>query len=317
MTPMQELFDRARAAPLQGVIDHFGFRLKRAGVHERVGPCPNCGGRDRFSINTAKRVFNCRGCGAKGKGAIDLVMRIGGLDFRAAIELLAGETLARPLARPSFSSPAAEPGDDDEDEKRKQQQQHRKASWLWSCRQPIVGSIAERYLREARGITCPLPPTLAYLPPTKPEHHPALIAAFALPVESEPDVLAAPRSVSAVHLTLLLPDGSDKLPVEKPKSNKLVIASPGPLPIALAPVNDLLGLVMAEGIENALSLHQVTGLGAWAAGAAGRLPGLADAVPAWIEAATIAVDDDPAGRRHSAELAARLEARDIEVRAAT
>jgi len=36
--------------------------LKRGGSNEHVGPCPRCGGRDRFGVNTRKRVFNCRGC---------------------------------------------------------------------------------------------------------------------------------------------------------------------------------------------------------------------------------------------------------------
>jgi hypothetical protein len=32
------------------------------GKIERAGPCPVCGGRDRFSVNVRKQVFNCRGC---------------------------------------------------------------------------------------------------------------------------------------------------------------------------------------------------------------------------------------------------------------
>ena len=39
-------------------------------------------------------------------------------------------------------------------------------------------------------------------------------------------------------------------------------------PIVLAPANDLLGLVISEGIEDALSLHEASGCGAWAAGSA-------------------------------------------------
>jgi hypothetical protein len=35
-------------------------------------------------------------------------------------------------------------------------------------------------------------------------------------------------------------------------------------PIVLAPVNDGLGLSITEGIEDALSLHQATGLPQWA-----------------------------------------------------
>ena len=68
-------------------------------------------------------------------------------------------------------------------------------------------------------------------------------------------------------------------------------------------------MAIAEGIEDALSVHDDTGLGAWAAGAASRLPALADVVPDYIEAVTIAVDDDDDGRRHATELGERLIAR--------
>ena len=122
---------------------------------------------------------------------------------------------------------------------------------------------------------------------------------------------STPHGVEAVHLTLLKPNGSGKADV---KPSKIMLGSPGPLPIVLAPSNDQLGLAIAEGIEDALSLQMATGLGAWSAGAAGRLPGLSDAVPSYIEAVTIMVDDDPAGRRHSAELAARLRERGIDAR---
>src|SRR5262249_16033246 len=36
-------------------------------------------------------------------------------------------------------------------------EQHRKAAWMWSQRRPIGGTVAEIYLRKARGITCALP----------------------------------------------------------------------------------------------------------------------------------------------------------------
>ena len=38
-----------------------------------------------------------------------------------------------------------------------------------------------------------------------------MIAAFGLPDEPEPGILAPPRNVTAVHLTLLKPDGSDEI----------------------------------------------------------------------------------------------------------
>ena len=190
-----------------------------------------------------------------------------------------------------------------------QRQQHDKAAWLWSRRRPIEGTIAEKYLRERRRISCPLPQTLAYLPPRKPEYHPAMIGAFALVDEPEPNVVGMPSSVGSVHLTFLKRDGSDKADVEKPQKAKIIVGSPGSSPIVLAPPNDLLGLAITEGIEDALSVHAATGLGAWAAGAAGFMPKLADAVPSYIEAVTIWAHPDPAGQKGARELAARLRAR--------
>jgi len=87
-------------------------------------------------------------------------------------------------------------------------------------------------------------------------------------------------------------------------------------PIVLSEINDGLGLAISEGIENGLSAHLATGLGAWAAGCASRLPALADVVPGYVETVTIVTDDDEAGRKHSAQLADKLISRGIEVRTA-
>lgn len=171
-----------------------------------------------------------------------------------------------------------------------------------------AGTIAERYLREARGCTGPLPPTLAFLPPLKPENHPAMIAAFALVDEPQPGQLGEPRDASAIHLTLLRTDGNGKADVTP---NKIIVGSPRSRPIVLAAVNDLLGLAICEGIEDALSAHAGTGLGAWAAGAAGFMPALADPVPSYIEWITICAHADRAGANAARKLATALERRDI------
>jgi hypothetical protein len=201
-------------------------------------------------------------------------------------------------ARPTPRRTSALPSNDDTYER----EQSRKAAWLWQRRQPITGTIAETYLRQARGYSGPLPSTLAFLPPSKPEHAPAMIAAYGLPGEPEPGVLSPPRNVDAVHLTLLAPSGG-KADV---KPNKIIVSKPLNRPIVLAPVNDLCGLGICEGIEDALSIHAATGLGAWAAGAAGFMPLLADTVPTYVECVTIYAHDDPAGRRGATELAKKL-----------
>jgi hypothetical protein len=184
-----------------------------------------------------------------------------------------------------------------------------KAQWLWRQRKPIALTIAETCLRRARGYGGVIPPTLAYLPPSD-SHEPALIAAFGMTTEPEPGMLEInDDDVRAVQLIKLNRDGSGKADVEPAKIivGRLAIGSP----IVLAPTNDLLGLCVAEGIEDALSVHAATGLGAWASGGATRMPVVADAVPDYIDFVTVVADRDPAGIRYADALADRLRKRGI------
>jgi Toprim domain len=191
-----------------------------------------------------------------------------------------------------------------------------KARWLWSQRRHIAGSIAERYLREARGYGGPLPATLGFLP-ARGEHPPAMIAAFGLAHEVEPGVIAiADCAVTGVHLTRLRPDGSGKATFAGPdEPAKIMIGHSTGSPIVLAPPNDLLGLAVTEGIEDGLSVYKSMGLGVWPAGSASRMPALAAVVPDYIESVLVCADPDPDGRRFAADLVAGVEDRGIEARA--
>jgi hypothetical protein len=188
------------------------------------------------------------------------------------------------------------------------------AHWLWEGSEPITGTLAERYLR-GRGIAGRLPNTLRFRPP-RGQHPPAMIAAFGIPLELEPGVVdAANMLVREAHVTRLRPDGRGKLETDDGPAKVMIGPSMG-LPIVLAPPNDIGGLAICEGIEDALSIHQATGLGAWAAGCANRLPALARVVPLHVESVTISVDDDDAGRRYAHELAdllRRIHGRRLEV----
>lgn len=184
-----------------------------------------------------------------------------------------------------------------------------KTQWLWRRRRPVIGSIGELYLRQVRGLSVPIPATLGFLP-AQGDHPPALIAAFGIATEPELGVLAiADDAVKAVQLIKLKPDGCGKADVDP---NKIIVGQ-GALgvPIILAPPNDLLGIVITEGIEDALSIHEATGLGAWAAGGAGRMPALADAAPDYIDCVTISPHRDRAGDDGAAELAEGLRRRGI------
>jgi Toprim domain len=143
-----------------------------------------------------------------------------------------------------------------------------------------------------------------------------MIAAFGPAHELDTGIIGiGEQNITGVHLTRLLPDGSGKAVFEDADEvTKIMIGYSAGSPIVLAPPNDALGVVIAEGIEDALSAHEATGLGAWAAGSASRMPALAGILPDFIEVVTVLVDDDQDGRRHAAELGRRLRARGTETR---
>jgi phage/plasmid primase-like uncharacterized protein len=300
----------ARRIPIEKVIAQHGIKLR--GKVERVGPCPRCGGTDRFSINTGKRVWNCRRC-ARGGDVIALTQFLDGVDFRRACSILSGETMSRGTGRPQRHIEYDQNSCDDEQDigaEDDERQQRDKARFLYRSSQPATRTPAESYLR-SRGITMPLPTTVRFLPPLNPDHHPAMIVPYGLAVEPEPGRLdIAEAAISAVQLTLLKPDGTGKVDV---KPNKRTIASPAGMPMVLAPMNDLLGLAICEGVEDALSAHQSAGLGAWASGGASFMPKLAAAVPDYVEAVIICAHDDKAGQRYARALADALDARGVEI----
>lgn len=189
---------------------------------------------------------------------------------------------------------------------------------LWRLRQPFQGSLAEVYLREARGMRgLMLPPLdmLGFLPTgiIKSPPYPAMIAAHGIPDECEPGRLRLDE-VSGVRLTFL--DGPRKANVDVLDNGRCALGVCRSVPIVLAPSNDGLALCIAEGIETALSIHLARGIGAWAAGSANFMPPLADVVPDYIESVTIWAEKGKAGQDGARELQQRLTARGFEVRLA-
>jgi hypothetical protein len=265
--------------------------------------CPLCGPDRRTPINQKRKVlriwhdqpdfitYHCERCGVNGYGHD---RKSSAHIDRTRLLRLVKQAEARQVAHT--------------------RQRRKVARWLWEGAEPIEGTLAERYLR-SRGITCPLPATLRFRHARAP-HPPAMLAAFGIPAERAPGCLDVGRMmIHGVHVTYLKSDGTGKAPDGEGRG-KLMIGPSMSLPIVLAPVSDGGGLAIAEGIEDALSLHQATGLGAWAAGCANRLPALARAVPQYVTSVTLSVDDDKAGRRYAHELAgelAKLRGRRLEI----
>jgi len=168
------------------------------------------------------------------------------------------------------------------------------AERLWRDAQPIAGTLAETYLRDARGITCDLPPTLRFHPdawhgPTA-RRWPALVA------------LVEGGDGCAVHRTYLRADGAGKAGLEGGDKLMLGATAGGAVRLSDGPGR----LVVGEGIESTLSL--ACGLldgpaTLWAALSASGLRGLR--LPARPGRLTIALDGDKPGREAGHALAER------------
>ena len=161
----QSWVDEARAVTVTDVLAKRGVMLRRAG-RERVGPCPVCGGNDRFGAHPDKNLWHCRGSG-RGGDAIALVEYLDGADFIGACVTLTGREPPRGGAGSHMS--AEELAARDAARQAREVEQARKSAYhrekeradlyrMWRRTQPLAGTAAEAYLA-LRGI--PLPPSPA------------------------------------------------------------------------------------------------------------------------------------------------------------
>jgi phage/plasmid primase-like uncharacterized protein len=284
--------DGARAVPIEQEIDRRGIRLK--GRNEKVGPCPVCGGTDRFSVNVAKGLWNCRRCN-KGGDVIELVRHLDGCDFLIAVGTLTGEK--RPDNNPGHRPDpererqlalqrehhARERDRHAEQERQDAERQFQRAEQTWQEASPTLGPPAIDYLAR-RGISLDDVPESGGL-----RWHPAC-----------PWELGTKSCVVARYTDIVTgePRGIWRRPItgEKPMS----LGPMGGCVIKLwtdDAVNE--GLVIGEGIETTLAAatrieHRETLLQpAWATGSAGNMATFP--VLAGIEALTILVDNDASG----------------------
>lgn len=168
---------------------------------------------------------------------------------------------------------------------------------LWGEAVPIAGTIAETYLRDARGIRLPTWPTDLRFHPACPrgaDRLPAMLAAMRDPLSGE---------AAGLHRTYLRDDGSDRLREDSGEGKgKMMLGGAGT--VMLSPFADIThGLHIGEGVETALSALALGLAPAWAAASAGaiaRFPVLPG-----IGCLTILADADGAGMRAAETCAAR------------
>jgi hypothetical protein len=287
----KEWVAKARAAVrLEDELERRGIKnLTRDTRFERSGPCPRCGGSDRFAINTKKQAWNCRNCRCGG-GIVELVEHLDGVDFLDACRFLTGcdpqkgegerapsGTPAAAPSQPTISPNTECPADDN----------YARALSLWREAKPL-GDMARQYFAN-RGIhdLSALPDLNGVLRfhPTCPfgqgERHPCIVALLRNVVTNKPQ---------AIHRIALTRDAG--------KFDRKALGPKAGAAAKLWPDETVsLGLVVGEGIETvlaaALRIEQRGRLlrPAWSMVDAPNLAKLP--VLAGIESLTVLVDNDP------------------------
>src|SRR3984957_5337542 len=292
---LSDLIELASAVRIEDEIERRGIKL--VGWVDRCGPCPQCGGKDRFSINPRKQVFLRRRCAARGN-IIALVRFLDGCGFLEALEYLTGER----APAPSRPAPAATDALRDDD---------RDARALILARQiafelrPILGSPGETYLRDARKIvTSAIEDVLERTDGVG--WHPAVYF-------NEPGHALHGRKLGAIiavmtNMITATPTGAISRTYihEGRKLGKAkTLGSPAGI-IRLSEDADVLeGLHIAEGLETALAGMSIGLRPMWAAGSTALMAKFP--VLSGVEALTVIVDHDAnaAGERAARELEAR------------
>jgi hypothetical protein len=282
----------ARAVSLANELARRSITLRREG-QELVGPCPRCGGSDRFSIHLAKQLWRCRRCPAGGD-VIDLVCHLDGVGFAEAVARLTGDPSTPTQHVAPVRPPPIAPPDDG----------HRAAMVMWHAAVPIAGTLAEHYLASTRRLELPDDVSQRVLrfhphcPFGEGVRVPCLVALYR-------DIVSdAPR---AIERTALNPDGT-AIRIDGKTARRMRGSRDGAAIKITDDADVAMGLTIGEGLETTLAGIMFDHAPAWALGPAAAIG--AFPVLAGIEALTILgeTDDGGANERASAECFSRWEA---------
>ncbi len=256
----------AKTIPIAELVDRLGIAGLRPMAGELIGPCPLCGGRDRFGINLRSNQFLCRKCDLRGGDQVALAGQVLGLEFKDTLAWLCGDAPAQidpaEMERRAKKAAEAQRRQDDYAEKaRRRARLDAKNIWNRATRNPAALAGIAGYL-ERRGITpamLPVPPAaLRWLPDhacvkkiggelVTLHRGPAMIAL----------IQAADNRGAAVHQTWVdLGRAGGKAVIThegEAQPAKMVRGSKKGGAIRLSTPKGATVLVMAEGIETTLS----------------------------------------------------------------
>lgn len=235
---------------------------------DRAGPCPVCGGTDRFSIHTRKNTFFCRRCEASGHGVIALVMWTENKGFVEACEIVTGRQASAPVDERRLAELRAK-AEADEQRRAAEAAAYREKARLrgyeiWRAAAGNAGRATVATYLERRGLVLP-EAVLRSLreAPAHPYYEPLGRGEGARVLHCGPAMLAAVQlpdgRFGAVHQTwidlgqpkgkLALPSG----PEGKPRPAKKVLGAKKGGAIRLYTPERPRRLVMGEGIETTLT----------------------------------------------------------------
>lgn len=290
----EPLKNRARGR-WRGILSAVGVPEKA--LRNRHGPCPMCGGKDRFRFDDkdGRGTWFCNQCGA-GDG-IELVKKFQGVDFKEAAAVIERHMGDAPIIAAKGSTGTGDA------------QVRRDMEALWRRAVPVTGDdLAGRYLM-GRGITS-MPDKVRFAADERyvdSGQRPVWMPVMVAKVEPS-DAAAANGERAALHRTYLSPLGGK---AEVPHARKMMGTMPTGAAVRLMPHAEILGI--AEGIETALSAATLYNMPVWAALNAGLLADWTP--PASVSTVFVFGDNDASATGQAAAygLAQRLKAKSISV----
>jgi putative DNA primase/helicase len=218
--------------------------LKKKSANEWEGPCPSCGGTNRFIVFTDKQTYWCRQCNAKG-------------DILSYITLTTGKTIKEQLAEAGLLA----------SKRRPLNSKQNLPAHIWS--QSKSGAEAAATIRKAfafRSIQLEQIPPVIRLNSYNGQL--SIACAMQSPLDEKP-----PAKPQCVHLTLLDEEGKKKKRSETSPSTKYQGSKTGL--VVMLPGKDSSSLVIGEGLETTLSAMQAMGFSGMVCGDAGNMAGMA------------------------------------------
>jgi DNA primase len=277
--------------PLSGVASKAGVKLHRAG-NELKACCPFHADRTpSFTIYADDRRAHCFGCGWSGD-VLDFVQQAYGVKLPGAIEMLDGGALRELEQQRAPAKPKAD--------------MRPVAQRIVKGSVPIEGTPAAAYLR-SRGITMDLPHTLRFarLAPPQIEGNGLLAANGPGLLPTLVAIVTNPAGeLVGLQRTYLTEDGrkaatkatdTDRKPKVKYSLGNVIGGS-----VQLGPPSA--SMLVTEGLEDGLTLHQALGRSVWVAAGTSMMPQMTFAPV--TRAIVIGADGDDAGEVAAAKAAA-------------